>query len=1217
MHTPPNPESKPTANDREGSSSEPLDRNHSLGGHTNGSTGDYRPTTPTSSHGSSLVELFGSSFVRLTVPDILADAPDNSDDFPTIITQNKVDTGSKPSVTGQKLGHFELIETIGSGGMATVFKARDLELGRIVALKILPPETTRDSESVTRFKQEARAAAKLDHDNIARVYFCGEDRNLHFIAFEYVEGENLRQVIDKLGTVPAADCVRYMLQIAAGLGHAAERGVVHRDIKPSNIIITTDGRAKIVDMGLARHLESHSVNGGLTQSGVTLGTFDYISPEQAMDPRRADVRSDIYSLGCTFYHAITGRPPVPEGTAAKKLQAHQHLTPTDPRDLNPNVPDGLAVVLGKMMAKSPDRRYATPAELIRDLNALARDWNIPIEGTTAEMAALPFISSATPSAEPFRLPFGILAAVAGIVITVAILFGSSTSGPAIPQSAPPPWSELPNASTKPAVADTTPPVLPATDTSKKSRKLTTVKAVAEAITAKGAEELVVRLQPGTEYDLTTWTEPIIFTGTELTIEPEPSPTGDVRPPIIKLNAMPITDGVPRPGTLAVRDIKSVVLRGIDFRFVDLPLVGAPNTDPIGLLFSHVGRIEIEACRFRAATETRRNRTVAIRLDDEPGMKPAELSVRHALFDLGSQSIAIEVPARTKVDVREVAFAPHTAAIHLLGEADNPTGEVKLQQCTFMLDRGGVAIEADSLANAKVTASACAFAEAMPSGASNRGLSAVLHAADVVPLVQFGLLEGGQPNGYFAVTTPIGDAKPILLVRSPWVAADPRRLLVGDEPWNAFKLNILTDRKLGMLPPIHVLGAKAILGPTLNDMIYKVTDGVPSWPPPRAQLAVVAKANELIVFPEAEPEDAANRIYPAFETAWSNLKPGDTLLVAVNGRVPVPPLPEKKLKATIKPYPNFTPVLVPEGTPRFRDASMFPHVEGELTFSGLRIQLSQRQSVVTIAGGRECSFKDCLITLEKKDDERDDDTPTVVAFPDPSREMRMNSDDPVDGPKVLFLNTLVRGHGRAVWAKAARPFDLTIEQSAFVLDGSFLWVDPAAKESNLPPPKAIIKWKQATTILSGALFDIQAGRANAGPPTFLSVEAERSLFAPSERRRMPTPLIVIKEAEPLAEPKAFLSWQSLAANVYGNYERGTLLELRHAAADATPPTELDADKWLAFAKDSGRSTRVKFPNGTLNMKLLVVKPADLIAKFADDSTDVTAGVDATKLPKDEK
>ena len=150
--------------------------------------------------------------------------------------------------------------------MAAVLKARDLELGRVVALKILPPEAARDPENVSRFQQEARAAAKLDHENIARVYFCGEDQGLHFIAFEFVEGENLRQLIDRRGTLPAGECVRYMIQVAAGLDHAAERGVVHRDIKPSNIIITPDGRAKIVDMGLARHLDS-AVNGGVTQSG--------------------------------------------------------------------------------------------------------------------------------------------------------------------------------------------------------------------------------------------------------------------------------------------------------------------------------------------------------------------------------------------------------------------------------------------------------------------------------------------------------------------------------------------------------------------------------------------------------------------------------------------------------------------------------------------------------------------------------------------------------------------------------------------------------------------------------------------------------------------------------------------------------------------------------------------------------------------------------------
>ncbi|MGL4421739.1 MAG: serine/threonine-protein kinase, partial [Gemmataceae bacterium] len=302
----------------------------------------------------------GSSLVHLkpAVPQ------NNPDDAPTIITAN-APRATLPNLTGQKLGHFELLESIGAGGMATVLKARDTELGRIVALKILPPATATDTESVNRFKQEARAAAKLDHDNIARVYFCGEDRGLHFIAFEFVEGENLRQRIERFGTLPATECVRYLLQVAAGLGHAAERGVVHRDIKPSNILITPDGRAKIVDMGLARQMfgphGNGSVNGGVTQSGVTLGTFDYISPEQALDPRRADVRSDIYSLGCAFYHAVTGRPPVPEGTAAKKLHAHQHEPPIDPRDYNPAVPDVMAAVLAKMMAKDPGQRYQTPA----------------------------------------------------------------------------------------------------------------------------------------------------------------------------------------------------------------------------------------------------------------------------------------------------------------------------------------------------------------------------------------------------------------------------------------------------------------------------------------------------------------------------------------------------------------------------------------------------------------------------------------------------------------------------------------------------------------------------------------------------------------------------------------------------------------------------------------------------------------------------------------
>src|SRR5205085_1707171 len=213
--------------------------------------------------------------------------------------------------------------------------------------------------------------------------YCGEDQGLHFIAFEYVEGDNLRTVLERRGQLPCGEAIRYVLQIAAGLEHAASRGVVHRDIKPSNIIISPNGRAKVVDMGLARSLEPHADN-GLTQSGVTLGTFDYISPEQALEPREADCRSDVYSLGCTFYHMLTGRPPVPEGTAAKKLHHHQHVAPADPREFNPDIPDELVAVLGRTMAKEPRDRYQRPEELIQHLLAVAQRLQLPAGSSAGE-----------------------------------------------------------------------------------------------------------------------------------------------------------------------------------------------------------------------------------------------------------------------------------------------------------------------------------------------------------------------------------------------------------------------------------------------------------------------------------------------------------------------------------------------------------------------------------------------------------------------------------------------------------------------------------------------------------------------------------------------------------------------------------------------------------------------------------------------------------------
>ena len=278
---------------------------------------------------------------------------------------------------GDVIDTFTLEEAIGAGGMGAVFRARDARLDRQVALKLLPPDQADDPEVVARFYQEGRAAAQLDHENIARVYSLGQDGIYHYIVFEFIDGINLRRKVDEQGPSTVSEAVDVTLQIAQALVHAAERGVVHRDIKPSNIIITPQGRAKLVDMGLARRFERRTDH-GLTQTGMTLGTFDYISPEQARDPRDVDVRSDLYSLGCTLYHMLTGQPPFPGGTVLQKLIQHQEEAPPDVRLLSPSVPPEVARVLDKLMAKDRDRRHQSPEQLVRDLLVAAGQAGIPL-----------------------------------------------------------------------------------------------------------------------------------------------------------------------------------------------------------------------------------------------------------------------------------------------------------------------------------------------------------------------------------------------------------------------------------------------------------------------------------------------------------------------------------------------------------------------------------------------------------------------------------------------------------------------------------------------------------------------------------------------------------------------------------------------------------------------------------------------------------------------
>ncbi len=275
---------------------------------------------------------------------------------------------------GQRLNHFELLEQIGGGGMGAVFRAVDDRLGRTVAVKVVP-FAEGDPDLQRRFRNEAQSAAKLDHPLIARVFEVGNDGPWYYIVFEYIDGSNIRDIVTQTGPLSLDDAVFYTAQVAEAIGHASRRGIVHRDIKPSNVVVTEERSIKLVDMGLARS-ENFDTSEDMTASGVTLGTFDYISPEQAHDPRLADIRSDLYSLGCTFYYMLTGSPPFPGGTMLQKLLNHGNAAIPDIREQRDDASDDLAAIMRKMLAKKPEQRYQNSQLLIADLRELALRENL-------------------------------------------------------------------------------------------------------------------------------------------------------------------------------------------------------------------------------------------------------------------------------------------------------------------------------------------------------------------------------------------------------------------------------------------------------------------------------------------------------------------------------------------------------------------------------------------------------------------------------------------------------------------------------------------------------------------------------------------------------------------------------------------------------------------------------------------------------------------------
>ena len=269
---------------------------------------------------------------------------------------------------GFTVGKFKLLERVGVGGMGQVFLCEHMFMKRRVAVKVLPPQKAEQPAALGRFYREARAAGGLDHPNIVRTHDIDQDGNLHFIVMEYVDGTNLLDLVKRFGPMDIRRATHYIRQTALGLDYAYKSGIIHRDIKPGNVLINRLGQAKLLDMGLARFY--HDQSDMLTvkyDDKIVLGTADYVAPEQVANSHSVDVRADIYALGGSLYFLLAGHPPFPTGTVSQKLLWHRTKDPTPIRQIRPEVPEGLAAIVAKMLHKDPNQRYQTPGEVIAEL----------------------------------------------------------------------------------------------------------------------------------------------------------------------------------------------------------------------------------------------------------------------------------------------------------------------------------------------------------------------------------------------------------------------------------------------------------------------------------------------------------------------------------------------------------------------------------------------------------------------------------------------------------------------------------------------------------------------------------------------------------------------------------------------------------------------------------------------------------------------------------
>jgi serine/threonine protein kinase len=1136
----------------------------------------------------------GDSQLRLVSPEApFAEDSEPNDESPTIISKTLPhgEAGRDNSdLRGRTLAHYELLEPIGVGGMAAVLRARDTQLDRVVALKILPPENC-DAENIRRFHQEARAAAKLDHENIARVFYCGEDQALHFIAFEYVEGDNLRTILERRGQLPCGEAIRYILQIATGLEHAASRGVVHRDIKPSNIIITPGGRAKVVDMGLARSLGPQA-DKDLTQSGVTLGTFDYISPEQALEPREADCRSDIYSLGCTFYHMLTGQPPVPEGTAAKKLQHHQHVAPLDPRQLNPDIPDEVARILGKMMAKNARDRYQRPIDLVQHLMQAANSLG---ESFGREPI---FIDVQAPGPAQRR---PLLMASLAVLGLAALLFVLSlapqppkkvTDPPKMQASGPPAAKIIPDLPIK-VVAPT-----PA------------------SIRDENDFKLALERERGADDKITIALDNDIMLSGELKI----APTSALRPRIEIVGPEPKAGrplvrlwlNLDKPPTEARAGLTiegaTVWFKNIAFEVVAADTLKSHLDVPVAAVtVKSDSVVDFDKCSFAQPglrsdlpfIQQRGQRVVpAASLALEAAVKAVgkapKVSVRDSYFATGQTALCIA--GYGYVDAHDCAFHSLGSLVHLKGGGDP---SVWLEHCSAYLSHGP-AFRIDDETGCRLRVDYSLFSvptDAAPAG-DNRDLLRQTDSFDALKIAY-----KGQSNGYHNLNSlwvqPAKDAA----ADSAIVAGDDLKafrqkiklrkgfdedsqFIPNDSPpflnetaasdnWeSAFELN-KSVRELQTPPEKHLkkhtmLGIRRFLNIDMDPL-------PPLVPEPVLASDYKPAANEKVVDPDYKGNDPV--YYDDLAEALAKVHAGDSVVVtlkpgAANKDFSLLPK-DLEFDLTLKGFPGTTPTLKLEKTV-WNDAYLFRLLEGKLILENLHLVLDPTRdgyttmALVNMIGTGTCTIKNCTITLKPRDRGTPRGVPLSVVSVAPGEEVKAMMGDArptLPASTIKFQDCFVRGEGDVVTLRGSRPVNIHANKSLFYTGGSLVrQLQTATKDITNPDAAISVKMRESAFFFVDPLLWVQAGKTMPRVQYPLRVEqADHCLFTTLADK----PLVAF-ETPDVSEKSLpqFFDWKG-QGNAYVHFDKAYLLE-QSAPEDGLRMFHLDDVSWKESLERDGDS-----------------------------------------------